>query len=244
MINLANLGHNLVVVFFSIVIVPSLLTIGLSTINRRNKQLIVNYWGVKSQLWFGGIGVIIHELSHLMMALLFGHKITQVTLLNVPTPENPTLGSVRHSWNEQNKYQQLGNFFIGLAPIIGCSLTLLGLSYLLVPGLLSSLLATFTDTIDIVDQNLIWWKMILFIIISLNIVCGGFDLSRADLSNAGLGVGLWLLFLLIITLLLSVIVPTGSWLVIFTNLGWLIGLTLGYSLLLSLVVWLFLKTFS
>lgn len=112
MINLANLGHNLIVVFFSIVIVPSLLTIGLSTINRRNKQLIVNYWGVKSQLWFGGIGVIVHELSHLMMALLFGHKITQVTLLNVPTPENPTLGSVRHSWNEQNKYQQLGNFFL------------------------------------------------------------------------------------------------------------------------------------
>lgn len=86
--------------------------------------------------------------------------------------------------------------------------------------------------------------MILFIIISLNIVCGGFYLSRADLSNAGLGVGLWLLFLLIITLLLSVIVPTGSWLVIFTNLGWLIGLTLGYSLLLSLVVWFFLKIFS
>lgn len=59
-------------------LIPILLGGSLSLISRHNKQLIVNIWGVKAQLLLGGIGVIIHELSHSLVALLFGHHITRM----------------------------------------------------------------------------------------------------------------------------------------------------------------------
>lgn len=61
------------------------------------------------------IGTPIHEFGHIIMCVIFRHKINEVSF-NCFDDDN-TLGYVRHSYNTKSFYQQLGNFFIGLGPI-------------------------------------------------------------------------------------------------------------------------------
>ena len=59
--------------------------------------------------------VPIHELSHLVMAVIFGHKINKVVLFQL---NNTTSGYVEHSWNKKSLYQSFGTFFIASAPLL------------------------------------------------------------------------------------------------------------------------------
>ncbi|KFI12033.1 hypothetical protein F0223_23740 [Vibrio coralliilyticus] len=62
---------------------------------------------------FGLVGTPIHELSHLVMALCFGHRITAVKLFSWSTP-----AYVCHSYNRLSTIQVAGNFFIAMAPFL------------------------------------------------------------------------------------------------------------------------------
>jgi hypothetical protein len=66
---------------------------------------------------FGWLGTTLHELGHAIFCVIFGHKITEMKLFH-PNPETGTLGYVKHSYNRTNIYQLIGNFFIGIGPII------------------------------------------------------------------------------------------------------------------------------
>lgn len=61
------------------------------------------------------IGVPIHEISHAIACLIFGHKINEIKLLQLNGTS--TLGYVNHSYSKGNVYHRIGNLFIGLAPI-------------------------------------------------------------------------------------------------------------------------------
>lgn len=76
---------------------------------------------------FGWIGTAVHELGHLVFALIFGHQISNVKLFSF-NAKNPQLGYVKHSFNRKNIYQNLGNFFIGIGPIVlgGSALFIMG----------------------------------------------------------------------------------------------------------------------
>ncbi|EJE4724617.1 hypothetical protein ASL83_003385 [Vibrio parahaemolyticus] len=63
----------------------------------------------------GSIGTPVHELGHAVAAIFFGHKILKIELFN-PKP-NGQLGVVEHSYKTTSFYQNLGCFFIGIAPI-------------------------------------------------------------------------------------------------------------------------------
>jgi hypothetical protein len=63
--------------------------------------------------------------------LIFGHKIVEVKLFQIGG--DGTLGYVNHSYNPKNIYHKIGNFFIGVAPIIGVALAFYLLNLLLVP---------------------------------------------------------------------------------------------------------------
>jgi len=66
---------------------------------------------------FGWLGTTLHELGHAIFCIIFGHKITDMKLFH-PDPETGTLGYVKHSYNRTNIYQLVGNFFIGIGPIL------------------------------------------------------------------------------------------------------------------------------
>lgn len=102
----------------------------------------------------GLIGTPIHELSHAVMCLLFGHKIEEMRLFE-PDLDTGVLGYVNHSYNKRNLFQVLGNYFIGVAPIVVGSCFLFLMLYLLIPSTYSELLVAMTDLAYMqVDFNL------------------------------------------------------------------------------------------
>jgi len=129
---------SLLLLFF----IPALTIQLLTLINRKSKKLLSFNFGTASQIYLAGIGIVIHECSHLIIAILFGHQITKFKLLVVPhelktpdpaTPDHQALGYVFHSWNERSLYQTIGNAFIGIAPVIGCTASLVVLTKYLNP---------------------------------------------------------------------------------------------------------------
>lgn len=192
-------------------LIPALLGTILVVINRDTKKNVVIYFGYRAQIVGGCIGIIIHETSHLLMALLFRHHIKSFRLLRFPNQnsEDQSLGYVNHTWNQKSFYQRTGNLFIGIAPIIGNTLVILALSKVLVPTILTSVqnfvadhfislnLATSSTT-----NSFVTWQFIVWLLLLINICIGGFDLSPADMNNSAMG----LISFTILVVVISVIV--------------------------------------
>lgn len=164
----------------------------------------------------GFIGTPVHELAHALMCVIFGHKIVDMKLFQIGD-EDGTLGYVSHSYNPKNWYHQIGNFFIGVAPIIVISAVLYLLADWLVPGMTGKMFAlvesierhpdfgtVLTKLFDIVvlffsyagEQN--WWIFLLIgLFMSLHMT-----LSGADIKNATKG----LIFLLLIMLAANMVI--------------------------------------
>ncbi len=102
---------------------------------RFTRTTYVKSVGVKMDIIFTGwIGTPIHELGHALFCILFRHKIVDMKLYN-PSPDDGTLGYVSHSYNPSSRYQKIGNFFIGIGPILFGALVLYALLYFLMPAL-------------------------------------------------------------------------------------------------------------
>lgn len=169
---------------------------------RRAFCRIVGPAGPKILLATGIVGTPIHELSHALMCLIFGHKIVEIKLFD-PKAKSGALGYVNHTFNSKNIYHQIGNFFIGIAPIVCGSGVLLLLSLLLVPNVNSDIIQEFrfTDSVNFSDffksfgnilgsvfkfenmSNLLWW---IFIILAFSIA-SHMELSGADVKGSVLG---------------------------------------------------------
>ena len=163
----------------------------------------------------GVIGTPVHECAHALFCLIFGHKIIEVKLFQTKS-EDGTLGYVKHTCNPKNVYHRIGNFFIGVAPILVISALLYLLAYLLVPMMLTAILsdvAAINPTAGIAEmaKSMIdisasvfsymhlwqWWVfLILAIFLALHMT-----LSPADIKGALGG----LLFLVPAILLVDVI---------------------------------------
>ncbi|MGG1397881.1 hypothetical protein ABE288_08645 [Bacillus salipaludis] len=173
-------------------------------------------------LWTAWIGTPIHELGHLIMCFLWGHKVSRVKFLQFNSPDG-VLGYVEHYYNRNSTYQQIGNFFIGLGPIFsGIGSLLLGM-YLLLPQSFDAVrseihLHVSFETMDVnvlkavgasviaiiksifTPENLInplfWIFLLLAVCISAHI-----GLSKADIQNSGKG----LLMIFFVLLLFNVV---------------------------------------
>lgn len=96
-----------------------------NVIENKNNQLIQRSLGEKFIIFTGFIGTVVHEVSHLIMALIFNHKIVKVELFRPRKyKEDGILGFVKSTYNPNSIYQQVGNFFIGIAPMIFGTLTI------------------------------------------------------------------------------------------------------------------------
>ncbi|MGL4742324.1 MAG: hypothetical protein ACRC41_16275 [Sarcina sp.] len=114
-------------------------------IERATSKNLVKKFGVNAVIITGFIGTTVHELSHLLMAKLFCHRVVNVKLFSF-TLTSRELGHVTHSYNKKNYYQRIGNFFIGIAPIIGGTIVILLLLRFLLP-------ASWNDIINNFDLN-------------------------------------------------------------------------------------------
>lgn len=114
-------------------LVGLLIVIGLilGLMERKANKYFFAAFGYKGILATAWIGTPVHEMGHALMCLIFGHKITDMRLLMINRTDG-ALGYVSHSYNPRSIYQTVGNFFIGIAPIIsGISTLFLSLYYLL-----------------------------------------------------------------------------------------------------------------
>lgn len=85
-------------------------------------------------LVFGWPGTLIHEISHAVAGLMFGHKIESFGI-NIFGKQNGRAGFVRLKHNPASYYQNAGNFFIAIAPIFGCAAAILFVAAFLFEGL-------------------------------------------------------------------------------------------------------------
>ncbi|HIE5806956.1 TPA: hypothetical protein ACXN3O_001357 [Clostridioides difficile] len=99
-----------------------------------NNKFIFSSFGKTGIIVTGAIGTFIHELSHLVMCLIFMHKINSVKFFRpIESKNDGILGYVSHSYKKDNLYQSIGNFFIGIAPIIGGTIVIILLFNILLP---------------------------------------------------------------------------------------------------------------
>lgn len=208
------LNWNLIfLMVFTLIVLPLVTAEGLRYFGNYAKQKLVNNFGDKSQVMFGGLGVIVHELAHLVTALIFRHHIDDFKLLE-PRQYQYTgqLGSVEHSWNKNNWYESLGNFFIGLAPVFLCSIVLW-----LVHGYLFGnqplqfgLACNMTNAFHVAGENIshpfgsIGLGLVVYLVLIVMIASTGYGLSKADMHNVMSGLPYWIGLLAVLYLLVTV----------------------------------------
>ena len=108
-----------------------LLALLMNIISNKSAILGTRVFGEKIFLYvFASLGTAIHELGHATFALLFAHKVEKIVLFS-PNNSDGTLGYVNHSYNKKSIYQNIGNFFIGIGPIIFGPLIISILVYLI-----------------------------------------------------------------------------------------------------------------
>lgn len=80
-------------------------------------RIVAQSFGRFGLLVTGAIGVPLHEVSHAVLAMIFGHKINRIVFFQFKQNEK-TLGWVEHTYNKRNIYSSIGVVFISLAPIL------------------------------------------------------------------------------------------------------------------------------
>jgi hypothetical protein len=112
----------------------SLIAVGLllGYLEKWSNTFLFRAFGYKAIMCTAWIGTPIHELGHAVMCILFGHKVRKIKLLQWRS-EDGVLGYVAHEYNPRSVYQRVGNFFIGTAPIITGTISLILVMYFLIP---------------------------------------------------------------------------------------------------------------
>jgi hypothetical protein len=177
-------------------------------IARKNENLSYKVLGQKFYLYvFGWLGTSVHELGHAIFAIIFAHKVSEIKLF---TPSSgKSLGQIKHSYTKGNPYQTIGNFFIGIGPILLGTLLLWLVTWFLF-GLNifqivekhdvvfnSKLFQSFSvlknaalnivqgvwETFRFILANSNWWKMVLFFYL-FYAIGSSISLSSSDLKGA------------------------------------------------------------
>ncbi len=199
----------------------------------------------------GLIGTPIHELSHALFCVIFMHKITEIKLFQINS-EDGTLGYVNHSYNKKNVYQLIGNFFIGVAPILVGTILLTLLLKLMVPTVFDGIVDNIDVFVDACKEsfslgeffkmlgnifvtffkgasNWLWWiYFIICFFIALHM-----NLSKADLKGTIIAIPFIIIILAIINFILYYVSKNAY--DAYISVMWIGGMYLLSILLLSLL---------
>jgi len=204
-----------------ILVVPLLiLAFGMNFVSLITQRWAVGLLGFRAWLiLFKAVGTPIHELGHAIFCILFGHRIEKISLFG-PTSDG-TLGYVEHRYNRRNIYHQIGNFFIGMGPVIfGCVVIILAALFLVGSQVFSPIqlsgnelslaplnLGTFLNSLGITLTAIFkeifqpvhfhQWQFYLFLYLVFAIG-NSITLSPSDLHSAGLGFLFFVVFLFIL----------------------------------------------
>jgi hypothetical protein len=176
-------------------------------------------------LFFGWLGTMIHEIAHLLAAVVFGHHVTEFRPFTLD-PRAAVRGSVSTQPNYGSLYQYIGLFFIGIAPVVFGTLVIYFAMFLLfhsqmselwrmidrrsaltgpsVNSILSSVLAFLGFVFS--PRRLLDWRLYLFLYIAFS-VGSSIRLSHADVAVAWPGC---LTFVVLLFLLNTVLLSLGS----------------------------------
>ena len=224
-----NLRFLLVIVTFGIIMGK---TREIATRNITNKAFgthIINFFNL--------IGIPVHELGHLIFGLLFGYHIDKICLYRTTKKAKQhggTLGFVKMHHKRNTLFQQLmadmGQFFIGIGPLLSGPTIILVISFLL-PDSLKTLPHSFQHGAQFFFKALhqLSGTDIIILFIYLYIIIGislNMELSRQDLNLAWKGLFLLELFFF----MLSAISALFQW-----DLTFWINLLFQWNLLISCV---------
>ena len=183
---------------------------------RKNSEYIQRRFGWTGYCILGSVGVPFHELAHLITAVIFGHKINEVSLFRPSKGKvDGTLGYVKHTWRDGNPYQKIGNFFIGTAPMFfgaGLLFVVLRVTYPTVftdvahineiPG---SLLFAFENMFR--AENLLTMRSLIVLLITI-FICPHMHMSWADVKGATSG-AITLIIAAFVFSLASALIPSA-----------------------------------
>ena len=181
-------------------------------------------FGSKGVYFVAWLGTPIHELGHALFCIIFLHRIVEIRFFK-PDPLTGTLGYVSHTWSKTNPWAVLGNFFIGIGPVIlGCAV-LFTTFYFLIPNSsqvwdsiifevseigegqsMGSYWAVFqSSSLSLVKiiftfSNLASWQFWVFIYLSI-CVASNIRLSLSDIKGSLSGLGCIVLIFLLINFL-------------------------------------------
>ncbi|MDR4947395.1 hypothetical protein [Neobacillus cucumis] len=200
----------------------------LGALERLSNSYLTRAFGPKGVMVTAWIGTPIHEIGHLLQCFIWGHRVSRVRLLQLNHPSG-ILGFVEHHYNPNSMYQQVGNFFIGLGPILsGIGSLILGMYFLVPQSFLVfkteveqhiqfkqldlTLLKTIWESISIICKSLftienlinpLFW---LFLIIAFSI-SSHIALSKADIKGSARGLST----IFIVLVLLNIISRLLNW---------------------------------
>ncbi|MDR0932905.1 MAG: hypothetical protein LBM70_07810 [Victivallales bacterium] len=210
----------LALLYLAVGIFPLLLIgVALQFVSGRFRVCCAKLFGTRLYVWLTAPGVMLHEFSHALLCVVFHHEITEFVLFS--PQKNGNLGWVSHKWDKNSFWQNLGCFFIGIAPlffgvaaIVFLTLLLLPTEFLTFPDLPESGLAAFKTQfrstfitlcrVWVETQILSDWKFWLWLY-AVIAIGSQITLSRTDLSGtksaAAALIGLLLLLAIAVALL-------------------------------------------
>lgn len=180
----------------------------------------------------GYVGTPIHELSHALMCVLFGHTVKKIRMFG-DAKRSKTLGYVEHTYYRRNLYHQIGNFFIGVSPVLAGGAVILLLVRILTPDLyfgmraetaeigavfasrfdgdaLLSLLSGIGSVLGVLFslESLTDWRWWICMVLSFSIAIH-MEVSRSDIRSGVRGLGVIAALLLVADIILGLLFPSA-----------------------------------
>lgn len=193
----------------------------LDRINTATKSLYQRTVGWGGVLFTAWIGTPVHELGHVIFALLFLKKINHISLFS-PERETGNLGFVKYSYHKWNIFAQIGNFFVGAGPLISGGLVLALLFIAFIPNgaeLFTNLLFSKLDPKSVFTAmraiatalwNFVSWNDPWFYLFAYLSLCVSTHMSPSSVDRRGMYLGFASIFFLIFAFNLAAVIAHQS----------------------------------